>query len=481
MKKIILCVALLLVITGCFSFVRFYKDNKAFDNYSFKENINLPSKEALGRFSEGLKIKTISNADYSKTDFGEFDKFINYIKTAYPMVFENCEFKLINNYAIVLKLKGKDSSKLPNILTAHYDVVGVKNENAWKYPAFSGYFDDEYIYSRGTIDDKGSVFAILEALNDLIKEGFQPKSDLYVAFSQTEETGSSEGAPKIIEYFKKNNISFNTVLDEGGRITNKNGNYYAFIGISEKGRLLTKITLYGKGSHASSPAKNTAVVKLAKLIQAFSNNRNKIIISNSAKEYYKTTYKSYGVLTRFLISNMDILRPLFIWKISNTPEDMARVSSTYAITVIEASNVQNAVSADASLLIDARILPEETVDDIKNYINKTVAKALPNEKIKIEYLSQMEPSTSKNDNKEEYEKLSKIIRKIYPDILISPYLVLGATDAREYNEISNNTFRFLPCILKPDEAALMHSDNEKISIKNWGRMITFYKEYILDK
>ena len=178
---------------------------------------------------------------------------------------------------------------------------------------------------------------------------------------------------------------------------------------------------------------------------------------------------------------MDILKPLFVWKISNTPEDMARISSTYAITVIEASNVQNAVSADSSFLIDARILPEETVDDVKNYINKTIAKALPNEKIKIEYLNQMEPSTSKNDNKEEYEKLSKVIRKIYPDILISPYLVLGATDAREYNEISNNTFRFLPCILKPNEAALMHSDNEKISIKNWGRMITFYKEYILDK
>ena len=176
-----------------------------------------------------------------------------------------------------------------------------------------------------------------------------------------------------------------------------------------------------------------------------------------------------------------VFSPYFIWKISKNPEDKARISSTFAITVIEASNVQNAVSSDASLLIDSRIMPNETTDDIKNYINKKITKALPKEKVKIEYLSQMEPSFSKNEDKYEFEKLSEIIRKLYPDIAISPYLTLGATDAREYSEISDNTFRFLPCILKPEEAGLMHSDNEKISIRNWGRMITFYKQYILSK
>ena len=69
---------------------------------------------------------------------------------------------------------------------------GVKKEMEAAYDAASGkykasgYFDNEYIYSRGTIDDKGSVFAILESLNDLIKDGFQPEADLYIAFSHTE-------------------------------------------------------------------------------------------------------------------------------------------------------------------------------------------------------------------------------------------------------------------------------------------------------
>ncbi len=480
MKNFFRLIIIIFIIFGCFSFSRFAKDVYYSKEYSFKENTDFPSDDAIARFSEGLKIKTISNPSYQDTDFSEFERFIAYIQQAYPKVFEKCEFKLINNYSIILKLDGRVNNNLPNILTAHYDVVDVKNQANWKHLPFSGHFDKEYIYSRGTIDDKCSVFAILETLNNLLEEGFEPENDLYIAFSHCEETGSLEGAPKIIEYFKNNNIKFNSVLDEGGRIVNKNNNYYAFIGTGEKGRLLAKLTLHGKGSHASTPDKNMAVVKLAKLVEEFGNNTREAVISEDIEKYYKTTYQSYGYLTKFLISNMDILKPLFIWKMSEIPEENARISSTFAITMIEASNVQNAVSQDASMLIDSRIIPNETLQDIKNYINEKIEKALPNEKVTIEYLSEIEPSLSPSDS-DEFKKLGETIRKIYPDIPVLPYLVLGATDAREYSKISNNTFRFLPCVLTDAEAGLMHSDNERISIKNWGRMITFYKEYILSK
>ena len=479
MKKIGL-ILIICIVLGGFCTCRFLYDNFSIKNYDLNNSANIPPKESLKRFSDGLKIKTISNSDYNKTDFEEFNKFINYIQTAYPDVFKKCEFKLINDYAILLKLKGK-TDNLPNIITAHYDVVGVKNDKNWKYSPFSGHFNNEYIYSRGTIDDKGAVFAILEALNELLKNNFIPDSDLYIAFSHCEETGSIEGAPKIIEYFKSKNIRFNSILDEGGRIVDINSKYFAFIGTSEKGRLLSKVTLYGIPSHASMPNNKTAVLKLAKLIQAFSKNDKKAFISKETEQYYKTTYKSHGLLTRFLISNIDILKPLFIYKISKNPEDNARIRTTFAITIIEASNVQNAISSDASLLIDARILPNETTQDVKNYINEKIKKILPDEDYKIEYLSQIEPSLSKEANSLEFKKLSNVINKLYPNIPISPYLTLGGTDAREYAEISDNTFRFLPCILKPQDASLMHSDNEKISIENWSRMINFYKEYMLEK
>ncbi len=457
----------------------------AFDLYKYQNDYVLRSTEmhdieAIERFSNGLKYKTVIDSNYKDTDFKEFDKFLNYLETAYSDVFEKCNAKRVNKYNLVLKLKGEDSSLSPVLLTAHYDVVGVKNENNWEYPPFSGYFDADYIYSRGTIDDKGSVFAILEALKFVTKQNFKPKRDIYIAFSHAEETGSIEGAPSIIKYFKQNNIRFDMMLDEGGRTVNKNGKYYALIGTAEKGRLLSRITIKGTGSHASSPHENPPVLKAAKLIETFSNDKSHPYMSYDMLQYYLMTYPSYDLTTRFLISNRVFLRPLLYHLLSKNPEDNARIHSTYAVTIIEASKTANAVSSDASIMVDTRILPDFTVNDIKKRIEKIVYSYLPYEEVQIEYLSEMEPSVSKSVGSENYEKLCDIIKKTYGGIPTVPYLTLGATDARDYAEISNDAFRFLPAVLTSEESGLMHSDNERISVKNWGIMIDFYRRLIND-
>ncbi len=441
----------------------------------------MPTKAALERYSGGLKIKTISNAKYEETNFKPFEEFITYLKKSYPALFRKGEFTRINKYGLVFKIEGKNKNLKPNILTAHYDVVGTKSDDGWIHPPFSGFYDDEYIYSRGTLDDKSSFFAILEATNELVKEGFVPEADLYLAFSQCEETGSPEGAKKIIEYFKQNNIHFATALDEGGRIVNKNDNYFAFVGTAEKGRLLTKITVNGEGKHASTPSKNLATTKLAKLILAFNKNNYKTEISKDIYEYYLKTYKSYDFKTQYLLANKNLFKPLLYKALSNSAEDNARINTTFSISIIEASNTANVISKDASIIIDSRVLPTHKIDDIKKYIEKNAKKVLPNEDVKIEYLSEMQPCKASKTDTEEYKLLKKNINAIFPNITIAPFLVLGATDAREYAEISDSTYRFLPIVLTEEEAALMHADNEKISVKNWARMIAFYKEFIKNR
>ena len=90
----------------------------------------------------------------------------------------------------------------------------------------------------------------------------------------------------------------------------------------------------------------------------------------------------------------------------------------------------------------------------------------------------MPPCRASRTDTEDYKLLKKNINSIFPDVSIAPYMVLGATDAREYAEISDNAYRFLPVVLTEEEAGLMHADNERISVVNWTRMVYFYKEFI---
>lgn len=474
-KLLVILVLTFFAYTGAITL--FFINNAGNGEY---KNILLPKlhQAALDRYSGGLKIKTISKANYEETNFEEFEKFISYLKETYPLIFNKTEFTRVNKYALVFKINGKNKELKPNILTAHYDVVDGGKEENWIYPPFSGYYNDEYIYSRGTLDDKSSFFAILEATNELLKENFIPEADFYLAFSHTEETGSPEGAKKIIEYFKEKNIHFSTALDEGGRVVNKNNNYYAFVGTAEKGRLLTKITVKGKGKHASTPDKNLATTKLAKLILAFNSNNYKPELSQDIYEYYLKTFNSYNVKTKYLLANKNLLKENLINELSKSAEDNARINTTFAISIIEASKTANVISNEASLIIDSRILPTHKIEDVKKYIENLTKKTLPNEEIKIEYLSELTPCKATRTDTQDYRLLKKNIHSIFPNITIAPYLVLGATDAREYAEISDNAYRFLPIILTEEEAGLMHADNERISVENWTRMIYFYREFI---
>jgi Gly-Xaa carboxypeptidase len=63
----------------------------------------------------------------------------------------------------VYEWKGTDDSVKPLLLAAHLDVVPVNpaTYDDWINPPYSGYFDGEWIWGRGSCDDKPGVIGSL--------------------------------------------------------------------------------------------------------------------------------------------------------------------------------------------------------------------------------------------------------------------------------------------------------------------------------
>ena len=69
---------------------------------------------------------------------------------------------------------------------SHQDVVEANGN--WKHPPFSGHIDEEgRVWGRGTVDTKGSLFCIFQAVEELLAEGVTPVQDVYIASSCTVE------------------------------------------------------------------------------------------------------------------------------------------------------------------------------------------------------------------------------------------------------------------------------------------------------
>lgn len=169
------------------------------------------------------------------------------------------------------KIQGKIPSLNPYLLAAHFDVVPVVEEE-WNHAPFGEINSDGFIYGRGTMDDKGSMIGILEAVDVYLKKNGQPQRTLYLAFGHDEELTGLEGANIIARHL--GNITLEYVLDEGTLIVDdlfpELGKPVALVSIADKGYLTLKFSVNTTGGHSSMPDnKNSAIFILAEAITKF--------------------------------------------------------------------------------------------------------------------------------------------------------------------------------------------------------------------
>jgi carboxypeptidase PM20D1 len=194
----------------------------------------------LQRLTEVIRHKTISYQDPERWDDRPFLELHEYLRQQFPAVHSAAELETIGQYSLLYRIPGKDASLKPILLMAHMDVVPIEDNTRgqWLQPPFSGTVIDGELFGRGTIDDKASMVAILEAAEWLLSSTFTPDRDIYLFFGHDEELGGNRGAIPAVRKLEADGISFDFVLDEGMGIAEGLGNLEvpaAIIGIAEKG------------------------------------------------------------------------------------------------------------------------------------------------------------------------------------------------------------------------------------------------------
>ncbi len=168
----------------------------------------VPEDASLGRLAEAVRIQTVSYDDPSIIDYSALKNFHSFIADEYPALSRTLKKHVINEYALLYEWPGSDPHLKPIVLTAHMDVVPVERDQ-WSAEPFDGHVEDGYLWGRGALDDKGSLVSILEAVEQLLMQGFRPRRTIYLGFGHDEERGSRtgrEGARKIAEFLRERGV-----------------------------------------------------------------------------------------------------------------------------------------------------------------------------------------------------------------------------------------------------------------------------------
>lgn len=425
---------------------------------------------AVERLSQAIRFATVSNQDIEKMDLTIFSAFEKFLEEAYPLIHEKLEKTKINEHGLVFYWKGSDNVKRI-LLTAHYDVVPA-GEDGWPFPPFSGHVEDGKIYGRGSFDDKGSLMAILEAVTILLEEGFQPPCDIRFAFGFDEEVGGAQGAQQIAAYFQDQGLMFDYVLDEGGAVADGSmmgiEKPVAVIGVAEKGNTSFKLTFKGESGHSSTPPKKTAIGEMGKFISAVENNPQRPRLTETVKAMLKATAPYRKGIGGFILAHPGFFAPIIIKILLGNRQTAAMLRTTTVFTMTDGGTAHNVLPKSASCTVNIRILQGDSSDAVLKRFEDI---GIP---FTAEAILRDEPTKASDLSSEGMSQLRECIASVFPDAVITPYLMAGGTDCRHYDKVTKNAYRFLPARVNEKELSLMHGEGEYLSIENLKSMIEFY-------
>jgi len=436
---------------------------------------------AVERLRELLRIPTVSHAAPAESDAAHLSRFRETLRRLYPRVHSELELELVGEHAMLYRWPGR-APDAPLVLMAHYDVVPVVPDE-WTHPPFdavlTGDGAEATIHARGAIDDKGSLVAILEAVEALVDEGWRPARDVYLAFGHDEEVAGL-GAPAIVEVLRDRGIRPALVVDEGGAVVSGAVPGVevetAMIGVAERGVMTLDLTAREAGGHASTPPPLPATARLARAIDRLHRRPAPVRLVPPVRAMFRTLAPHAREPFRFVFANLAVTGALLARALPRFgAETNALVRTTAVVTELSGADGENVLATTARAAVNIRLLTGDSVAAATERARRTIAD--PHIDIAVRHGS--DPSPVSPWRGEGWRRVATAVASaLGADVVATPYLQLGASDSRWFTAICENVYRFAPFRLTASEREALHAHDERIRVDVWLRGIGFYRDLL---
>lgn len=446
----------------------------------FAHTDDYPDLDADGAYERlGAAVRCVTvNSDPSTTDWHAFDALRALMRKSFPHVMAASTFEVMGNASVLITLPGSDASLRPALFMAHQDVVPVVagTEADWTHGAFSGDVADGFVWGRGTMDIKEMVMGELEAAEYALSHGWKLKRTLYLAFGEDEESFNT-GAAHIAQALAERGVTLEYVWDEGassvsdGATWGAPGTPFLSVELSEKGYVDIELTVRSAGGHSSNPFGGTSLGVLSQALTRVVERPFPVVLSPLVAETFnvlapKITAEPFHSLVGTGGSDIDANKNALAAACANSQELFPYVTTTIAPTMIEGGSQQpNVMPQDMHAVVNFRLAPGTTVDDVVAHVREAVA-GLP---VELTVLQGNDASAQGRFDGYGFAKLTGVIGRYFHDPAtgaapaVVPGISVGATDAHNYEQICDTCMRFAPFLVTTEESRRgVHGTDERI-------------------
>lgn len=426
------------------------------------------------RLSRMIQLPTVS-AELDTRGMEPFTAFIDLIRELYPLTHEHLTLETVTDLGLLFHWEGSDRTLDPVVLMAHFDVVPVDENDAWSFPPFEGRIHDGWVYGRGTLDDKGPLIVILEAVENLLGTGFTPGRDVYLSFGGNEES-FGDAARVASDLLNERGITPWLVIDEGGAVVDPPFPFVsgdsAMIGVGEKGLATIRLSAFSQGGHASTPKGLTAVARVARAVNRLTPGmfpaRTPVAVTRMLQAFAETAPAKFAAPLRAVASSPKLTAKLLA---TLGGETAAMVRTTVAPTMLSGGTASNVLPSQASATLNLRIALGETVAETVRRVKLQVRDPL----VTVELVEGNDPSPESPVDNDQFALVSDAIAVSHPNAKPVPYVVMAATDSRYFHRYAPATYRFAPIRMTTEQRATIHAVDERVEVAELERGEAFHR------
>ncbi|MDP9262273.1 MAG: M20/M25/M40 family metallo-hydrolase [Actinomycetota bacterium] len=355
--------------------------------------------------------------------------------------------------SLVARIRGSGDG--PTLLfLSHTDVV-LADAGEWSVPPFAGEVRDGEIWGRGALDMKGQVAASAVAIASLAREGFEPAGDLIFAATADEEVGDGFGLSWLCEAHPDAIRCDYAVNEGGGDRLELGGNVYYVVTTAEKLTAPFDIHVHGRSGHASMPGiADNALVKAARLIERIAAYQPEPQIQPEVEAFLRAVLGEVPSADEAVASAAALHR---------TAAELIEplLTPTFSPTMISASRKRNVIPALCTIVVDCRLLPGQTPQDIEPVVREVLG-------TDIEYdleFQKAEGGTRSSLDTPLWSTVESFVSELEPGAVPVPVICAGFTDSHWLREAFDTVaYGFFPYrTMAPELAAtLIHSADERV-------------------
>ena len=366
---------------------------------------------------------------------------------------------------LVARLRGGDGPSL--CFLSHTDTV-IADPVEWSRDPWSGDLADDHVWGRGALDMKNQVAASAVAIASLAREGFKPPGEIVFVAAADEEVGESYGLEWLCnEHPDAVRVDY-AINEGGGERVEFGGRAFYLCATAEKMSSPLKVIVHGRSGHASMPGiADNALVKAAPLIERLAAYRPEASIGPEVAGFLDAVLGEQPPADEVLARLAALDRHA-----AETIEPL--LSFTLSPTMIEASERRNVIPGTVELVVDRRLLPGQTPEELEPLMREILGDGGDYD---VETIERYGGTRSELDTPL-WRAISDWVEEADPGAKLAPLCCSGFTDSHWLRDAFGTVaYGFFPMRTMEMELAarLIHSADERTHVDDLGLGVEFLR------